>query len=55
MKKKLGYLRTSNPKEYWKILNTGCNRSKQKCNVNLRDLFDFYKESNDTTTINDTG
>jgi hypothetical protein len=55
MRKNLSNLRSSNPKEYWKILNTGCNSSKQKCNVNLRDLFDFYKEFNDTTMINDTG
>lgn len=42
MKRKLFSLRTNNPREYWKILNT--NTDKKKCNANLYDLFTFYRE-----------
>lgn len=42
MKRKLFSLRTNNPREYWKILNT--NTDKKKCNANLYDLFTFYQE-----------
>ena len=40
MKKKLSNLRSKNPKEYWKILNT--NIDKQRCNANLHDLYSFF-------------
>ena len=42
MKKKLFSLRTNNPREYWKILNT--NTDKKRCNANLYDLFTFYQD-----------
>lgn len=42
MKKQLCNLRTKNPKEYWKILNSDVD--KQRCNADLHDLFTFYKE-----------
>ena len=46
MKNKLSNLRTRNPKEYWKILNTNC--KKQTCNADLNDLFTFYKNCYNT-------
>lgn len=43
MKDRLKYLRTTDPKEYWKILNTNCG-NKSTCNADLKDLFDFYNK-----------
>ena len=42
MKKQLCNLRSKNPKEYWKILNSDVD--KQRCSADLHDLFTFYKE-----------
>ena len=41
MKKQLCNLRSKNPKEYWKILNSDVD--KQRCNADLHDLFNFIK------------
>ena len=42
MKRKLLYLRSRNPKEYWKILNSDC--TKKRCDVELSELYNYYKE-----------
>jgi hypothetical protein len=42
MKRKLKYLKSYNPKEYWKILNSGC--TNKRCDIELSDLYNFYKE-----------
>ena len=41
MRKKLQYLRTYNPKEYWKILNANCTH--KECKVDLSNLYSFYE------------
>ena len=45
MKRKIRELRTSNPKEFWKIINSK-DRKKKVTNVNLDELFDFFKDLN---------
>ena len=42
MRKKLQYLRTYNPKEYWKILNANCTH--KECKVDLSNLYLFYEK-----------
>lgn len=44
-------LRTKNPKEYWKILNRGGKRNKP--NIALGVLFDFFKNLNNAENTND--
>ena len=41
---KLTNLRSTNPKDYWKILNSA-NKDK-KCAVNIEDIYNFMKEVN---------
>ena len=45
MKEKLRYLRTKNPRDYWKIINNG--NVKPKHSVPIDDLFEFFKALND--------
>ena len=42
--KQLRNLRTNNPKEYWKILNSG--RHKKQPNISIEDLLQFKKKLN---------
>ncbi|VDI73706.1 Hypothetical predicted protein [Mytilus galloprovincialis] len=41
MRSKLKYMKTSDPKEYWNLLNRG--KQKKQPNLPLEDLFDFFK------------
>ena len=45
VKEKLRYLRTKNPRDYWKIINNG--NVKPKHSVPIDDLFEFFKALND--------
>ena len=45
MKRKIREIRTFNPKEFWKIINSK-DRKKKVTNVNLDELFDFFKDLN---------
>ena len=38
IKRKLNVLRSKNPKEYWKVINSNC-RKPQKCSVGIDELF----------------
>jgi hypothetical protein len=40
MRKKIKKLKTSDPKEYWKLLNKG--RDRKQPNIPLGDLFKFF-------------
>jgi hypothetical protein len=42
--KQLRNLRTNNPKEYWKILNSG--RHKKQPNISIENLLQFFKNLN---------
>lgn len=44
MRKKIKKLKTSDPKEYWKLLNKG--RDRKQPNIPLGDLFKFFKNLN---------
>ena len=44
LSKQLRNLRTDNPKEYWKILNSG--RHKQQPNISIENLLQFKKNLN---------
>jgi hypothetical protein len=44
MRKKIKKLKTSDPKEYWKLLNKG--RNGKQPNITLGDLFKFFKNLN---------
>jgi hypothetical protein len=44
MREELKYLKTSDPKEYWKILNRG--REKKQPDIPMEDLFNFFKNLN---------
>ncbi|CAG2241030.1 unnamed protein product [Mytilus edulis] len=46
MRSKLKYMKTSDPKEYWNLLNRG--KQKKQPNLPLEDLFDFFKKLNQT-------
>jgi hypothetical protein len=46
MKKELNNLKTSDPKEYWKILNRS--REKKQADIPMEDLFNFLKNLNTT-------
>jgi hypothetical protein len=46
MRKKKKILKTSDPKEYWKLLNKG--RDRKQPNIPLGDLFKFFKNLNKT-------
>ena len=52
LKNKLADLRSSNPKDYWKILN--CREKKNKVHVSMDDLHDFFKELNSDHTSDNT-
>ena len=47
---KIKTLRTTNPKEYWKIINSGLKKDK-KVNVPTEQLFDFFKDLNEEKDI----
>lgn len=52
MRKKLKQIRTKNPKEYWKVINT-CNRkNKVGLKVDIIKFFEFYKELNTNRNVN---
>ena len=40
MKQKLNNIRTKNPKEYWKIINSG--RKRSSCKASINDLFEYF-------------
>ena len=42
MKKELNNLKTSDPKEYWKILNRS--REKKQADIPMEDLFNFFEK-----------
>jgi hypothetical protein len=44
MRKKIKKLKTSDPKEYWKLLNK--DRDRKQPNIPLGDLFKFFKNLN---------
>ena len=44
MRQKIHNLRSSNPKEYWKIINSG--RKQISPNITINVLFDFFKTPN---------
>jgi len=44
MRKKIKKLKTSDPKEYWKLLNKG--RDRKQPNIPLGDLFKFFENLN---------
>jgi hypothetical protein len=44
MREELKNLKTSDPKEYWKILNRG--REKKQPDIPMEDLFNFFKNLN---------
>jgi hypothetical protein len=44
MRKKIKKLKTSDPKEYWKLLNKG--KDRKQPNIPLGDLFKFLKNMN---------
>jgi hypothetical protein len=46
MRKKINKIKTSDPKEYWKLLNKG--RDRKQPNIPLGDLFKFFKNLNKT-------
>jgi hypothetical protein len=44
MRQKIHSLRSTNPKEYWKIINSG--RKQISPNISINVLFDFFKTLN---------
>ena len=52
MRKKLRYIKTSNPKEYWKVINTGNYNKKCESKVDLIKFFEFFKERNTDKNVN---
>ena len=47
--KKLKNLKSSNPKDFWKIINSG--EEKDKCNAPIKDLYDYFKNINNAENI----
>jgi hypothetical protein len=47
--KQLRNLRTSNPKEYWKILHSG--RHKKQPNISIENLLQFKKKLNGEVSV----
>ena len=46
MKNKLKRLRTSNPKDYWNILNYNRHPNDNKNTIDINSLFDYFKQLN---------
>ena len=46
MKNKLKRLRTSNPKDYWNILNSNRHPNDNKNTIDINSLFDYFKQLN---------
>ena len=46
MKNKLKRLRTSNPKDYWNILNSNRHSNDNKNTIDINSLFDYFKQLN---------
>ena len=47
--KKLKNLKSSNPKDFWKIINSA--EEKDKCNAPIKDIFDYFKNTNNAENI----
>ena len=44
LRKKIDRLRSNNPKEYWKLINS--NKGKTKTSIKLENLYDFFNDLN---------
>ena len=51
MSRRMKSLRKNNPKEYWKILNTG--KSTKQPDIEFKELFNFFKDLNTLKETNE--